>query len=715
MAAHDLRYHFLTSCIVRDPLHLPVSCNKDCGAGCPLLAEVENGRLLRIRDNPLRPPHMRGCVRGYQMTRMVYNPERLSSPLVRSGPRGSGQFREVGWDEALQSVSDRLEQIRDTWGPEAVLRLGGSGSSRGALHNTALLARRFLSQFGGYTEITGNYSSGAESFVVPYLFGPGYSRRTGIDAATLKHSRLILLWGANILDTRFGCELTSRIREQRHRGVPVIAIDPRRSRTVQRLSDQWIPVRPGTDTALMAAVLHVLLSEALVDRDFVRRTSVGFDFLERYIRGETDGQAKTPSWAEKICGVPQKTIVQLARQYGRSKPAALIPGLSIQRTIGGEEAIRMSVALQTATGNVGALGGSTGGNIWNRLPEPRCGRLPVPPHPTPPGIPEYLWPDAVLEGRTGGYPTDIKAIYNVGGNYLSTGSDVHKNIRAFEGVELSLCHEHFLTPTARYCDVVLPVTTFLEREDIIFPETNHLLYSHKVIEPVGMARNDYDIFCDLADRLGFGNEFSERRNAAEWIDHFLVQSEIPDVKEFRRTGIYIGAEQERCGLSEFVSDPEAHPLDTPSGKIEIASEIYARLGFSAFPTWRGFQSTSEYPLYLITPHARYRINSQYANDPWFLRREQQQLWMNPKDAAERGIDDDREVVVESPQGRVRVFVRITEDIMPGVVCLLAGMWPRIGEDGVDTAGAANILTSTAPTEPSRSSRTHSVAVQVRPA
>ncbi|MEE9307145.1 MAG: molybdopterin-dependent oxidoreductase, partial [Spirochaetia bacterium] len=156
---------------MRDPLHLPVSCNKDCGAGCPLLAEVENGRLLRIRDNPLRPPHMRGCVRGYQMTRMVYNPERLSSPLVRSGPRGSGQFREVGWDEALQSVSDRLEQIRDTWGPEAVLRLGGSGSSRGALHNTALLARRFLSQFGGYTEITGNYSSGAESFVVPYLFG----------------------------------------------------------------------------------------------------------------------------------------------------------------------------------------------------------------------------------------------------------------------------------------------------------------------------------------------------------------------------------------------------------------------------------------------------------------------------------------------------------------------------------------------------------------
>ena len=233
---------------MKDPLRLPVSCNKDCGAGCPLLAEVENGRLLRIRDNPRRPPHMTGCVRGYQMTRAVYHPQRLSSPLLRSGPRGSGQFREVRWDEALQYVCERLDGIRSTWGPEAVLRLGGSGSCRGALHNTALLTRRFLSQFGGYTDITGSYSSGAESFVTPYLFGPGYARRT----------------------------------------------------------------------------------------------SVGFDFLERYIRGDTDGQPKTPSWAEKICGVPQKTIVQLARQYGRSKPAALIPGLSIQRTLGGEEAIRCS-------------------------------------------------------------------------------------------------------------------------------------------------------------------------------------------------------------------------------------------------------------------------------------------------------------------------------------------------------------------------------------
>ena len=679
-----------------------------------MIAETADGRLLRIRDNPIRTAHMRGCVRGYQMVRGVYHPGRLKSPMVRAGPRGSGRFREVSWDEALQVVRDRLEQIRETWGAESVLRLGGSGSCRGALHNTELVTRRFFSLFGGYTDTTGSYSSGAESFVAPYLFGPGHVRRYGIDAATLRHSRLILLWGANVADTRFGCELESRIREQRRKGVPVVAVDPRRSRTVQQLSDRWIPVRPGTDAALMAAVLYVLLREDLVDRTFVRRTSVGFDVLERYVRGEDDGQPKTPSWAEGICATPGEAIVELARQYGRNKPAALIPGLSIQRTIAGEEAIRMAVALQTATGNIGVPGGSSGSNIWGRLPRPRCGQLPVPPVPRPSEVPVYSWPDAILEGRAGGYPVEIKAVYNVGGNYLAMGSDLHKSVRAFERVELSVCHDYFLTPTARYCDVVLPVTTYLERADIVFPESNHLLYSHQVIEPVGQARNDYDIFHDLADRLGFGQEYSEGRNVAQWLEHFLDNSEIEDAEEFRRTGIYIGAEQERCGLSEFVSDPKSHPLDTPSGKIEIASKSYAGLGFPEIPTWRGFQPTSGHPLHLITPHARYRINSQYGNDPWFVQREEQGLWMNPRDAALRGIEEGRQVEVGSPEGKLRISVRITEDIMPGVVCLLAGMWPRIGPDGTDTAGAANILTSTVPTEPSRSSRTHSVAVQVLP-
>jgi anaerobic dimethyl sulfoxide reductase subunit A len=695
---------------------IPVSCNRDCGAGCPLAATVRRGRLLRIRDNPLRPPTMVGCQRGYRTPHVVYAPDRVLRPLLLDGPRGSGRYREASWEEALELVARKLLEIRGRHGAQAVLCLGGSGSCRGALHNTELLTRRFLALYGGCTLTTGGYSSAAERFVAPYLFG---TLHTGLDSATLQHSKLVLLWGANVVDTRFGCELENRLRELRRGGVEVIAIDPRRSRTAARLASRWIAVRPGTDTALMAAVLHELLVGQLVDREFIARFSVGFEELERYVYGEQDGQPKTPDWAEAVCGTPAAEIRWLSETYGRVKPAALIPGLSIQRTLGGEEAVRMAAALQVATGNVGRPGGSTGGNIWGRLPRPVCGSLPVPEPPAgagggnPATIPVYRWADAVLEGRSGGYPSEIRAVYNVGANYVCTGSDVAKNVRAFQSLQFAVCHDFFLTPTARHCDVVLPATTFLEREDIVFPEGNYLFYSAKAIDPVGHSRNDYDIFWDLAERLGFGEAFSEGREASQWLQEILSSSEVADAEEFRRTGIHQGREQMRTALSEFISDPQAHPLATPSGRIEISSAAYGRLGFCASPVYRGAPPDPRHPLSLITPHARHRVNSQLSNDAWFGSREPQRLWLNPRDAAPRGIAEGAEAEVRSPQGRVRVRVRVTGRIMPGVACLLAGAWPAIDGEGVDRAGAPNLLTSTTPTEPSQGSRTHSVAVEVR--
>ncbi len=364
---------------------IPVSCNKDCAAGCPLLAHVEDGKIVKITNNPEGTPYMLGCSKGFQAMQVAYAADRLLEPLIRTGPRGSGDFQEVSWDEALDHVATGLRRIKNKFGSESILFLGGSGSCRGALHNTASLTPRFLNLFGGYTQTFSNYSCAASDFVTPYVFG---TLEVGIDAATLQHSKLIILWGANIMDTRFGCEYPTRIREAGKNGIPIIVIDPRKSRTANLPNAEWVQIRPGTDTAMMAAVLHELLTKNKVDYPYLEKYCIGFDQVEKYILGTHDNQPKSPQWAEHICGTPAAKIKKLADLYGRTKPTALIPGLSIQRNIGGEEAMRMAMVLQAATGNIGNMGGASGGCIWEGLPVPECGGMDTADRPKNPLIPE---------------------------------------------------------------------------------------------------------------------------------------------------------------------------------------------------------------------------------------------------------------------------------------------------------------------------------------
>ncbi len=690
-------------------LTIPVSCNKDCAAGCPLLAHVRNNKIIKITNNPAGSPYLKGCSKGFQAMHAAYAKDRLLTPLIRTGPRGSGKYKETSWNNALDQVAEKLRHIKNTYGKDSILFLGGSGSCRGAFHNTYNLTERFLNLFGANIKKSGNYSSAASDFVMPYVFG---THEIGIDAATLKFSKMIILWGANIMDTRFGCEYPTRIKEAAKNGVPIIVIDPRKSNTAQLPNAQWIHIRPGTDAALMAAVLYELIKNILVDNSFLYKYCVGFEHVKDYILGTHDHQPKSPAWAERICGIKAGIIKKLADQYGKTKPVALIPGLSIQRTIGGEEAMRMAMVLQAATGNIGKMGGSSGGCIWDGLPAPDCGEMDTAERPGDPKFSEYNWPDAILEGETKKYPVNIKAIYNVGGNYLSQGSDIKKNIQAFKNIEFSVCHEQFMTPTAKFCDVIFPVTSFLEREDILFTGMNYLFYSGKAIDPPATVKNDYDIFCELSARLGFLNTYSENKSPAQWIEQFIQESEISNSAEFRKSGIYQGKEQMRIGLSQFFKLPKINSLSTPSGKIELASQNYAKTGFSAVPQYRGMVDDPLYPLKLVTPHSLNRINSSYSNIQWFKDREQHTLWMNPKDAARRHIKNQQIVMVSSARGSLRIPVKVTYDIMEGVTCLFEGIWPDIDEKGIDHQGATNMLTSTDPTKPCMGSRTHSVAVEV---
>lgn len=708
---------------------VPVTCNKDCGGGCPLTAHVEDGVIRKITDSPLRGPYMKGCARGYTAHRMDRMPGRLMAPLIRKGfekaarpesrpftsaPEAAGQFRQASWDEALDLAAERLLQLKKNHGSTSLMDLSSGGACRGAVHNCSILTSRFLTLAGGATRLTGNYSSAAAAFSAPFVYG---TIQTGMDAGNLEHSNLIVLWGYNALDTRFGSEFPLRILEARKKEVPVIVIDPRKTRTASVLGTRWIPIRPGTDTALIAAIVHRMIHTGSLDTRFIETCTHGFEPFREYILGSSDGIAKTPEWASNLCGIPEDTIVELADLYGSSRPAALLPGLSLQRALAGEEAARMTMVLQAVTGNVGVPGGSSGGAFWGKLARPGCASLPVPPN-TDPGLPVYQWPDAILEGKQGGWPSDIRGVYATGSNLVTQGSDIRKNIRAFQRLDLAIGHDQFLTPTMALCDIIFPAASFLEREDIVFPAGNFLLYSAKAAEPPEGVKTDYEIFACLADRLGFQDRFTEGRAPGQWIDHLLASSSIPDPREFKETGIFTGEEHDRNAFSDFVRAPGKHPLATPSGKIEISSEEYGKLGYFPYPHYRGCQYPDpEFPLNLVTPHPMNATHSQYAQVPGTRKNEETRLWIHPDDAADRDIEPDDRVILKSPEGKIEIKVLVTGRVMKGTVSLTQGFWPHLVRDSsgstLDRGGSANILTSTVPTLPSRSSRTHTVSVEVR--
>jgi anaerobic dimethyl sulfoxide reductase subunit A len=396
-----------------------------------------------------------------------------------------------------------------------------------------------------------------------------------------------------------------------------------------------------------------------------------------------------------------------------ARPAMLFPGYSIQRVFAGEEPYRLTVALQIATGNFGRRGGSTGA-MNSLLPGVRVGEIKVPEISGLPEVPITNWPEAILYGRAGGYPTDIHVLYNLGSNILNQGSQIHKSMAALEKLDFVVSHEIFMTPTARWCDVIFPAATPLEKEDIGIPWQGHyLLYKPQIAQPAGEARNDYDALCALANRMGFGEEFSEGRSAADWISQFIKESDVPDEDAFRRSGIYWPADPERSGLSDFAADPERFPLGTPSGKVEIASERYLQeTGAPAIPTWQASPTDARYPLQLITPKSAHRTHSQGSNIPEIRRKEEHALQMHAQDAAQRGIAQGDSVRLFNGEGSARVSAHLSEDITPGVVCLLEGIWFELDADGADRAGSANMFTSTQGTHPGRACIMHGMSVEI---
>ncbi len=330
------------------------TCRSHCGGVCPLKVHVRNGEIVAIEAGEGHELTSRACARGRAYRQRVYAADRLEYPLKRLGKRGEGKFQRISWDEALDTVAAELKRVKAAYGPAAITFVG-SGGDISWLHN-ADLVRRLLTRFGGYSDTWGLHSCEAAFFASMASYGALATHGT---RDNLMASRLIICWGWNPSDTRFYDNTPLQLARAREEGARIICIDPRFSNSAATYADQWIPVIPGTDTAMLLAMAQVILAEGLEDGAFLARHTSGFEKFRDYVLGTADGCPKTPAWAEAITGVPASTITALARVYAAAKPAALFDGIGVGRAAYGEQFHRAVVALAAMTGNIGVRGGHT--------------------------------------------------------------------------------------------------------------------------------------------------------------------------------------------------------------------------------------------------------------------------------------------------------------------------------------------------------------------
>ena len=672
------------------------SCSYDCGARCLLKVHVKDGKIVHIATDDRPMPNLRACLRGLSQREVVYARDRLTQPLRRAGEKGEGRFEPISWEKALETVSNELLRVRKDYGNPAILLMEYFGSLS-PLQGSGKAARRFFSFFGGCTTLWGNTSLEAAQFSSLATFGTTF---TGTSRDNFLHSRLIILWGWNPFTTRFGPDTEYYLTQAKKAGAKIVCVDPRLNPSGKTLAEQWIPLKPGTDTAMLIAMAFVMITEDLCDHSFIKSYTVGFEAFEDYILGKEDGVPKTPRWAEERTGVKAETIQQLARDYATLKPAALVAGWAPGRTAFGEQYHRAASTLAALTGNIGVTGGYASGGT-GRIPLGFLREtLPVPGDLGPALHVSEVY-NALLKGRSGGYPSDIKLLYIVGSNLLNQFLNANKGAQALRAVEFIVAHERFLTPTARYADIVLPVTTALERADIGQPWTGgpYFIYMQKAIEPLHDTKSDLAILSELASRLNLSGY--NTKSDEEWLKAFVEATpEIPDYETFVQKGFHhIPLDKPWVAFRQQIE--EHHPFPTRSGRIEIYSQTIAEMNHPLIPPipkymepWEGPKDplTANYPLQLVSPHAMTRVNSQFDNVPRLKSLADDAVWLSPKDAELRSIHTGDRVRIFNDRGQMMRAAKVTREMMQGVVSLDAGAWYCPDNQGVDQGGCVNTLT-----------------------
>jgi anaerobic dimethyl sulfoxide reductase subunit A len=735
----------------------------NCGGRCLLKLHITDGVIVRI-DSDDRPsddvaaPQLRACVRGRAYRRREYQAGRLLYPLKRAGKRGEGVFERISWDEALDRVAQELDRVRRVYGNSAMFVPYGTGSY--SQINGRQVAQRLLNLYGGSLGQYNNYSWACLAAATSSVYGTAV---TGNQRQDWLNSKYVLMWGWNPSEMRDGTNSEFFLRRARERGARVVCIDPRLTASAVSLADEWVPIRPGTDVAMMSAMAHVMITERLHDEGFVRTHCVGFDHAQMppgfetaesyvdYIVGTRDRTPKTPAWAEAITGVPRDTIARIAREYATTRPGMLYQGYGMQRRAFGEQVARAGCVLAALTGNVGVSGGwasglalqaPDGGPLWNVFPSGT--------NPVKASIPTFLWTEAVVRGKAltaehgvrgaERLDNDIKLIYAVASNTLiNQHANINRTARILRDetrVEYLVVQDNFLTPSAKFADLVLPACTQFETWGVEdgWKYGDEVFVMPKAVDPPGEARSDYRICADIAGRLGLREAFTEGRDERGWVDWALDRMRatrypgLPTLAEFEASnaGVHVvSVTTPAVALADFRADPAGSPLSTPSGKIEIFSSTLHALGnpkeIPAVPKYiQEWESpfgpeARRFPLSVVGHHTLARVHSTMEGVDWLEEAFPHRVFVNPVDAGTRGITNGDIVRVFNQRGELHMACRVTRRVMPGVVAIPQGAWWSPNAQGEDERGSINVLTSERWTPMAFGNAQHSVMADVQKA
>ncbi|OON39547.1 biotin transporter BioY [Izhakiella australiensis] len=713
-------------------------------------AVVEQGRLLRCEpffaDRDPSPMLQ-------TLPELVYSPQRIHQPAVRRSwlreregsdrtLRGREDFVTVDWETALDLVAGEITRVRERYGADAIFNGSYGWSSAGRVHHARTLVRRFYFAGGGAIDQQGNYSWGAAQFFLPYVIG-SYKPLTGRVTdwpQVIEHCELFIAFGGLALKNGQVASggagdhsLKPALESLARKGTPIINISPLRDDCPSFVNAEWIAIRPNTDVALMLALGYELERQQLVDRDFLVSHCVGYPQLRAYLLGENDGVRKTPQWAEAITGIPAARIARLAQQLA-GRRSFLTCAYAVQRAHRGEQPYWMMIALSSMLGQPGLAGGgfSFGHGSMNGVGNPRLDAagpgMPTGVNPlAQQAIPVARISDMLLNpgkgyqfnGQQRHYP-DIHLIHWAGGNPFHHHQQLHRLVEGWQRPDTVVVQDIVWTPAARMADIVLPATTSLERNDIGGSSSDrYVLAMHQAIAPQHQARNDFDIFADLAERLGYRSLFTEDRDEMAWIRRLYQQSAAahqqkgshwPDFETFWQQG-YVeapAAAKPFVYMADFRADPAQHPLRTASGKIELycaALNDFKLEDFAPHPEWRppqewlGNADSTGFPLHMISMQPADRLHSQMDATPGVQAAKtagHETLWMHPDDAGQRRIAEGEVVEVFNARGRMLAGVRITDGLTPKVIAIATGAWFDPGFGGswqpYDRAGNPNVLT-----------------------